>query len=115
MFQLTTKILFVVTLSVIKLLIEAMSSETLFSMPSGATRSEATSVKMSLNVSIKQPASIDNTSLTENAMLNIVFMDSRAILLTPYAESMLDILLYPEFTMDPPWLGLDKIFQNKGS
>ena len=51
-------------------------------------------------------------------MLNMAFTNDRAILLTPYAEftgSMLDNLLYPEFTMGPPWLGLDRVFQNKGS
>ena len=51
-------------------------------------------------------------------MLNMAFTNSRAILLTPQAEfteRMLEILLHPEFAMGPAWLGLDKIFQNKGT
>ena len=49
-------------------------------------------------------------------MLNIVFTNNRAILPTPYAEfteSMLDIILYPESTMGPTWLGLNKVFKIK--
>ena len=51
-------------------------------------------------------------------MFSMFFTNNRAILLTPHAEfteSMLAILLHPEFAMDPPWLGLDKSFQNKSS
>ena len=54
----------------------------------------------------------------ENAMLNMVFTNTKAVLLifsVAFTERMLDILLYPECTMGPPWLGPEKIFLNKGS
>ena len=54
----------------------------------------------------------------ENAMLNMVFTNNRAILLfflAEFTEGMLDIFLYPKSRMGPPWLVPKKIYQNKGS
>ena len=42
----------------------------------------------------------------------MIFAINRAILLT---ESVLDILLYPQSTIKPTMVGLEKIFQNGGS
>ena len=50
----------------------------------------------------------------DNAMLNVVFTNNRAILLlfqAEFTESMLNTLLYPQSTMGPPWLGLEKFFK----
>ena len=53
----------------------------------------------------------------ENAILTLVFVNKvfhmKAMLLIFYAEytkSVLDILLHPESTMGPPWLGPEKNF-----
>ena len=55
----------------------------------------------------------------ENAILNLVFANSMPILLTfketEFAESVLDIPSYAEFTTCPPWLFTATNFQNGGS
>ena len=46
----------------------------------------------------------------------ITVLHKRAVLLifcTECTESLLDILPYPESTIGPPWLGLEKIFKNE--
>ena len=61
---------------------------------------------------------IDVLRRLENAISNLVIAKNMAMLLilqVEFAESVLDIPLYPESTIDSPWLNLEKTFRHEGT